>query len=215
MVWWLLSGDAEFRIQDMVIHSQMRLPPRFLQQMFQKIAEFCLSESEYLFNGIKNLEVSLFYKTKQIWDKKTSFIDHQIMLQRESEWRGAGDNPVSKHTSKTIENGNMSLKTRNMCVFWSSIFPVSRTYIQDCTKKKSLNHIFPGGHIFLLHPSPLNIQPSDITVSTHPWDQLLQFFSNPGISTFTKAKSPLAPSCVLCRIVWFVNWRTATPWSEL
>ena len=51
----------------MVIHSQMRVPPRFLQQMFQKIAEFCLSESEYLFNEIKNFEVPLLYKTKQIY----------------------------------------------------------------------------------------------------------------------------------------------------
>ena len=120
--WWLLSGDAEFRIQDMVIHSQMRLPQRFLQQMFQKIAEFCLSKSEYLFNEIKNLELPLLYKTKQIWDKKTSFIDHQIMLQRKSEWRGAGDNPVSKHTSKTIENGNMSQKPEISSLFGGQIF---------------------------------------------------------------------------------------------
>ena len=159
MVWWLLSGDAEFRIQDMVIHSQMRLPPRFLQQMFQKIAEFCLSESEYLFNEIKNLEVPLLYKTKQIWDKKTSFIDHQIMLQRKSEWRGAGDNPVSKHTSKTIENGNVSLKTRNMYVFWFVTLSCFKNIHPRLYKKGNhlLNNIFPGGHIFLPPPSPLNI----------------------------------------------------------
>ena len=159
MVWWLLSGDAEFRIQDMVIHSQMRLPPRFLQQMFQKIAEFCLSESEYLFNEIKNLGVPLLYKTKQIWDKKTSFIDHQIMLQRKSEWRGAGDNPVSKHTSKTIENGNVSLKTRNMYVFWFVTLSCFKNIHPRLYKKGNhlLNHIFPGGHISLFPPSPLNI----------------------------------------------------------
>ena len=186
--WWLLSGDAEFRIQDMVIHSQMRVPPRFLQQMFQKIAEFCLSESEYLFNEIKNLEVPLLYKTKQIWDKKTSFIDHQIMLQRKSEWRGAGDNPVSKHTSKTIENGNVPLKPEICRLFGSSHFPVSRTYNVCHTsktvqkRKSSLKPHFSWWSHFPLSSKPFEHLTFRHYVSTHPWDQLLQFFGCLGIS---------------------------------
>ena len=160
MVWWLLSGDAEFRIQDMVIHSQMRLPPRFLQQMFQKIAEFCLSESEYLFNGIKNLEVSLFYKTKQIWDKKTSFIDHQIMLQRKSEWRGAGDNPVSKHTSKTI----------GICVFFGRQFFLFQEHTSKTVQKRksSLKPHFSWWSHFPLTSKPFEHLTFRHYVSTHP-----------------------------------------------
>ena len=168
----------------MVIHSQMRLPPRFLQQMFQKIAEFCLSESEYLFNEIKNLEVPLLYKTKQIWDKKTSFIDHQIMLQRKSEWRGAGDNPVSKHTSKTIENGNVPLKTRNMYVFWFVTFSCFKNIHPRLCRKGNhlLNNIFSWWSHFPLSSKPFEHLTFRHYVSTHPWDQLLQFFSCPGIS---------------------------------
>ena len=181
--WWLLSGDAEFRIQDMVIHSQMRVPPRFLQQMFQKIAEFCHSESEYLFNEIKNLEVPLLYKTKQIWDKKTSFIDHQIMLQRRSEWRGAGDNPVSKHTSKTIENGNMLLKPEIWRLFGGQIFLFLEHTSKTVQKRKSsLKPHFSWWSHFPLSSKPFEHPTFRHYVSTHPWDQLLQFFSCPDIS---------------------------------